>query len=260
MFYTNPLEQFEVVQCFSIISGNISYPNFNLFLDFALTNITFFLSLGFIVIYWPLVKVLNKNYFILVQSSWQAVMEQVYLINLQILLQNAGKESQLLFPLFFTISNFLLIFNLLGMLPYGFTITSHLSVTFSISFILFIFFNIIGCYKHKLNYLSLFLPSGTPFIIMPFLFLIEVLSYLSRLFSLAIRLFANMMSGHTLLKILTTFIFSSCSMGSLYFLLNLVPIFILHFIILMEIAIAVLQVYVFFVLSAIYLKDVLYLH
>jgi F-type H+-transporting ATPase subunit a len=123
-----------------------------------------------------------------------------------IFIKNVKLKNQQLFPFITALTILLILFNIMGMLPFGFTITSHFSITFFLSFLFFISLNYIGIRMHKIEFLSLFLPSGTPLIIMPFLFLIELLSYISRLFSLAIRLFANMLSGHILLKILISFV------------------------------------------------------
>ena len=172
------------------------------------------------------------------------------------LIGHSGRVSQKFFPVLVILTFFLLFFNLLGMFPWGFTITSHFIITFFSFFIPFSI-NIIGVEMHGVKFSNLFLPSGTPLMIMPFLFLIEVLSYLSRLFSLSIRLFANMMSGHTLIHILVSFIFLSLSYGNLILIINLFPIFIIHVIIFMELCIALLQVYVFLVLSCLYINDII---
>ena len=141
------------------------------------------------------------------------------------------------------------------MFPFNFALTSHLIYPFFLSFSFFVTINTIGLLQHKLNFISLFLPSGTPFIIMPFLFLIEIISYLSRIFSLAIRLFANIMSGHILLKILMGALLGSFILSKVFIFVNLIPLILLHTLVFMEICIALLQAYVFVVLCMIYLTD-----
>jgi F-type H+-transporting ATPase subunit a len=119
--------------------------------------------------------------------------------------ENLGGKGQIFFPFIFSLHLFLLFSNLLGMIPYSFTVTSHIAFTFSLSLAIFIGINIIGLKTHGLNFFSLFLPRNVPLIIVPLLISIEFLSYLVKVFTLAIRLFANMTSGHTLLKIIAGF-------------------------------------------------------
>jgi ATP synthase subunit 6 len=119
-----------------------------------------------------------------------------------------GLEKNIHFPLFLFLFLLLLLCNLSGMLPYSLSITSHFSITFTLAFIFFFAFNIIAIFLYKDNFVCLFLPHGTPILILPFIILIELISYLTRVLSLSIRLFANIISGHTLLKILGTFVFS----------------------------------------------------
>lgn len=245
MFYS-PLEQFEL----------ISIININLFgLDFSFLNSSFLLFFNIFYLFIFLYPFFRKTN-IIPNNLWQIFFEQFYLAIQNIFISNSGLNNQFFIPIIFNLTLFLTLSNLTGLIPFGFTITSHILITFSLSFSIFFSINYLGIRKHKLKFLGLFLPGGTPFGIMPFLFLIELLSYFSRVFSLAIRLFANMMSGHTLLKILTSFIFSTLSFGSFYFILNILPLILLHIIIAMECCIAVLQVYVFIVLSCLYLNDI----
>jgi len=119
--------------------------------------------------------------------------------------ENAGPKGRKFFPLIFAIFTITLICNTLGMIPYSFTVTSHLIVTFSAALAIFLGMNILGILKHRKHFLSLFFPPGAPVALAPLLVLIEFVSYVFRVLSLSIRLFANLMSGHTLLKILATF-------------------------------------------------------
>ena len=157
---------------------------------------------------------------------------------------------------------FLYIFfsNALGMIPMTVTITSHFMFTLFLSLTFFIANNIIGAYYHRENYFVLFLPEGVPVVIIPFLILIEYVSYTSRIFSLAIRLFANMMSGHILMKILISFIWVFLSSGIAQALVSSVPLMVIFAVIGLETCIAFLQAYVFIVLIAIYLNDVINTH
>lgn len=146
------------------------------------------------------------------------------------------------------------------MLPYLFTITSHLILTLSLSFAFFFGINIVGIRKFGFNFFGLFLPTGAPLIIAPFLIIIEIISYIARLFSLAIRLFANMMSGHTLLNILAGFGWVIISLGGLISLTFFIPTVIVFIVTGLELIISALQAYVFTVLVCIYLMDVLIMH
>jgi len=143
------------------------------------------------------------------------------------------------------------------MIPYNFTITSHFFVTFGLSFILFFGMNYQGIQKHQKAYLNLFLPQGIPFILRPLIVPIEFILYFNRLLSLAIRLFANLMAGHTLLKILGTFIFQMIKFGSVFLIFDIFPIILLISIIIMEFGIAFIQVYVWMVLTCVYKKDLI---
>ncbi len=161
-----------------------------------------------------------------------------------------------LFFLFF----FILVANLVGLIPYSFTITSSFMVTFYIALSHFIGINLIGLFEHKWKLSNLLLPSGVPLMIAPFLILIELVSYIAKVLSLSIRLFANMMSGHALLKILIGFAWGLLTAGSIYTLIAIVPWAIVTVIMFLEALIAFLQAYVFTILITIYINDVLVEH
>jgi F-type H+-transporting ATPase subunit a len=146
------------------------------------------------------------------------------------------------------------------MVPYSFTPTSHLILTFSFSFLTFITGTLVGLYRNGLHFFSLFLPAGAPVAIAPFIIVIEIISYLARLFSLAIRLFANIMAGHTLLKILTSFCWIMLNTGVFLFIVQWFPLVIVFAITGLEIIIGMLQAYVFTMLSIIYFNDAFNLH
>jgi ATP synthase subunit 6 len=143
--------------------------------------------------------------FLIPKNSWQAALEATYSVILGVVNENAGPRLVKYFPLIFTIFIIILTCNLLGMIPYSFTVTSHLIVTFCTALAGFIGLNIIGIMKNRTHFLSLFFPPGAPMALAPLLVFIEFVSYVFRVLSLAIRLFANLMSGHTLLKILSGF-------------------------------------------------------
>lgn len=149
--------------------------------------------------------------------------------------------------------------NLIGLIPYSFTVTSHIFITFSLALTLFLGINIIAIKKHKLHVFSFFLPHGVHIALTPLLVPIEILSYVARVFSLAIRLFANMMSGHTLLKIIAGFAWTMLSFGGIWYVIQVVPLVVIVAVTALELGIALLQAYVFTILICLYLRDALYL-
>lgn len=187
-----------------------------------------------------------------IPNTWQNFLENMYLFVFGLLKQQVGVKGYGYFPLKFTLFLFILFANILGMTLYSFTVTSHGIITFSLAFIFFIGIVIIGIVTQKIKFLNTFIPSGSPLYLLPFMVVIEIISYLSRPFSLAIRLFANMMSGHTLLAILANFTFV---LSKKNLLIAFIPFVLIVGIIGLEAMIAILQAYVFTVLLCIYLKD-----
>jgi F-type H+-transporting ATPase subunit a len=155
---------------------------------------------------------------------------------------------------------FILINNLIGMVPYNFATTSHFALTFSLSFTIVIGATLLGFQKHGLKFFSLFVPAGCPLGLLPLLVLIEFISYLSRCVSLGLRLGANVMSGHMLLNILSGFIYKIMASGIIYFIIGLIPLAFVIALCGLELAIAFIQAYVFVILTSSYIKDGLYLH
>jgi len=171
-----------------------------------------------------------------------------------------SKLGQIYFPFIYTLFIFILINNLIGMIPYSFASTSHFVLTFSLSFTIVLGATILGFQKHGLKFFSLFVPAGCPLALLPLLVLIEFISYLARNISLGLRLAANILSGHMLLTILAGFTYNIMSSGIIFFFLGLIP---LSFIIAfsgLEIGIALIQAQVFVVLTSSYIKDGLDLH
>ena len=172
---------------------------------------------------------------------------------------NAGK-GQIYFPFIYTLFIFVLINNLIGMVPYSFASTGHFALTFALSFTIVLGATILGFQRHGLKFFSLFVPSGCPLPLLPLLVLIEFISYLSRNVSLGLRLAANILSGHMLLNILAGFTYNIMNSGLIFFVLGLLPLaFIIAFSGL-ELGIAFIQSQVFVVLSCSYIKDALELH
>ena len=210
----SPLEQFEILLIFP----------FRVFgLDLSLTNASLYmlLSLGLLVLLFAGALAPVQR---LIPSRWQFIVEQAYLFVLGILKQQAGPSSVVYLPMLFAVFLLIVTLNLLGLTPFGFTVTSHILFTFSfaLSFNLGIFF--LGLQLHGLTFFKLFVPSGVPAALLPLIVMIEVLSYVIRTFSLALRLFANMMAGHTLLQILSSFVVVFVSTGGLASILGVLPL------------------------------------
>jgi F-type H+-transporting ATPase subunit a len=171
-----------------------------------------------------------------------------------------GREGQVYFPFMYALFVFILVNNLIGMVPYSFASTSHFALTFSLSFTIVLGATFLGFNKHGLKFFSLFVPAGCPLALLPLLVLIEFISYLARNVSLGLRLAANILSGHMLLNILSGFTYNIMTSGIIFFFLALLPLaFIIAFSGL-ELAIAFIQAQVFVVLSSSYIKDALDLH
>lgn len=253
-FFFSPLEQFEILPLFVIQFG---------FLDLSITNQTILLILIFFFItsfFFSILKVNDKSLYI-VPTRWQSVIEIFYNLILSMVVDNiGGKKAQSFFPLIFCLFFFVACMNLIGLIPYSFTVSSHFIVTLAISLSIFIGINIICVKIHKLEFFSLFLPSGTPLILAFLLVPVELVLYIFRPLSLAIRLFCNMMAGHTLLKIFAGFAWSLMSFSGILFFLHYVPLFTLLPLFGLELGVALIQAFVFSLLTCIYLNDAINLH
>jgi len=189
----------------------------------------------------------------LVPGRWQSIAEIGYEFIADMVETNAGHGGMAYFPFVFTLFMFILLGNLLGLVPYSFTFTSHIIVTFALAAVVFVGVTIIGFARHGLHFLSLFAPHGVPVALLVLLIPIELLSYFIRPFTLSIRLFANMLAGHTMLAIFAGFAASVPLFG----ILPLGVDVLLYF---LELLVAVLQAYVFAILTCLYLRDALHLH
>lgn len=181
-----------------------------------------------------------------------------FLINL--VQEQIGEKGKTFFPFIFALFTFLFSCNLIGMIPYSFTVTSHVVVTFGLSVSVFIGVTIVGFYTHGLHFFSFLLPPGAPLILAPLLVVLELVSYSFRAISLGVRLFANMMAGHTLVKILAGFSWTMMSVGGVLYLVSSIPLLVVFALTGLEIGVAILQAYVFTILTCIYLNDAIHLH
>ena len=240
----NPMSQFEVYS----IGPKIQIGSF----DLSFTNSSLFMVLTVTVISLFFIAATQKKS--LVPNKMQLIAEMAFEFVSKMISETAGKDARPYFPFILSLFLFVLVANLLGMLPYFFTVTSHIIVTFALAFFIFIGVTVVGFAKHGISYLKLFVPSGVPIFLLPLIIVIEVISYLSRPVSLSVRLFANMMAGHTMLKVFGGFVVSLGILGGwlpLGFAVALTGL---------ELLVAFIQAYVFAILTCIYLNDALNLH
>ena len=240
----NPMHQFEVYR----LGPEIKLGTINL----SFTNASLFMLISALLILLLLFMGSKKK--LLIPTKIQLITEMSYSFVAKMINETAGNNAKAFFPFIFTLFMFVLFCNMVGMLPYSFTVTSHIIVTFVLAALVFIGVTIIGFVKHGIKYLELFVPKGVPMLLLPLIIVIEIISYLSRPVSLSVRLFANMMAGHTMLKVFGGFVISLGLLGGwlpLGFSVALTGL---------EVLVAFLQAYVFAILTCIYLNDALNLH
>ena len=252
-YFTNPLSQFEIRDFFNI---KLSFLNN---LQLSLTNIGLYLIIAtfFILI----VNLLSINNNKLIGNKWSIGQESLYATIQSIVIgQINAKQGQLYFPFMYTLFIFILMNNLVGLVPYSFASTSHFVLTFSLSFTIVIGATILGFQKHGLKFFSLLVPAGTPLGLVPLLVFIEFISYLARNVSLGLRLAANILSGHMLLSILAGFTYNIMTSGIIFFILGLIPLAFIVAFSGLEFGIAFIQAQVFVVLASSYIRDGLDMH
>ncbi len=238
-----PLSQFEIHELIGIHVGdlNLSFTNSALWMVISLVVATLLFTLS----------VQSRA---MVPGRWQSLAELAYEFVANMVRDNVGSEGRAYFPFIFTLFIFILLGNMLGMIPYSFTFTSHIIVTFALAMVVFVGVTVIGFVRHGARFLTLFVPSGVPAPLLAILVPIEVISYFVRPVSLSLRLFANMMAGHTMLKVFGGFIIALGVVG------GIAPLALTVALTGLELGIAFLQAYVFAVLSCLYLNDALHLH
>jgi F-type H+-transporting ATPase subunit a len=238
----HPLEQFAIERIIPIRIGglDISYTNAALMMTIAVVLVT-------------ALMVLATRRAALVPGRWQSVAEMLYEFVADMVDSNIGQGGRKFFPFIFTLFTFILFANLLGMIPYSYTTTSQIIVTFALAAVVFILVTTIGIIRHGFHFLSLFVPHGVPKVLLLLLVPIELLSYFIRPFTLSIRLFANMLAGHTMLAIFGGF---AASIGLLAFFPTAIDVLLVG----LEFLVAVLQAYVFAILTCLYLNEAVHLH
>ncbi|MFM5917155.1 MAG: F0F1 ATP synthase subunit A [Novosphingobium sp.] len=247
----NPMEQFsvETIKPLTLGGYDVSFTNSSLWMLIALGAVSLFLFVG-----------TAKPQ--LVPGRWQAATEYLYDFVRKMLDENVGPEGRRFAPLIFSIFIFVLACNLLGLIPWvgAFTPTSHVTVTFGLALIVFVTVCVVGIWRHGFHFLSLFWPHDANIFLGAFVFVIEFLSFLTRPFTLAIRLFANMTAGHVLLKVFGTFVVALGSFGALPYVFGILPLAVNVALTALEVLIAVVQAYVFALLASLYLNDAINLH
>jgi len=238
----SPLEQFQIKTLIPIRVGDtdLSFTNSSLFMVIAIVCVTVFVMAG-----------TRKRE--LVPGRWQSMAELSYEFVVNLIRDTVGTEGRKYFPFVFALFMFVLFGNMLGMVPYSFTFTSHIIVTFAMALVVFIGVTILGFVKHGLHFFSFFVPPGVSIAMWPLLIPIEILSYFSRPISLSVRLFANMLAGHTLLKVFAGFV-------PMLGIAGILPLAFVTALSGLEIVIAFLQAYVFAILTCLYINDALHLH
>ena len=242
----SPLEQFTIEPIFELKIGetDISFTNSSLWMA-----ITALVLIVFVVV--------GTQRRAMVPGRWQSAVEYFYQVVADMVRDNVGTQGRPYFPFIFTLFTFILFGNLIGLIPGAFTFTSHLAVTFALAAFVFVGVTIIGLFTHGFKFFSLFFPHGAPIVSAPILVPIEIISYFSRPISLSVRLFANMTVGHVLLKVIGGGV---VGLGSFFIIPGLLPFAFLVAITMLEVMIAVIQAYVFAILTCVYLNDALHLH
>lgn len=252
----SPLEQFEVINLISLNAPIFGY------LNITITNLTFysFIILILVISLHLAFKGTGSNNTKLIPSHWSIALESSFASINAIVREQIGLRNEIYLPFIYSLFFFIIISNLVGNIPYSFAITTSIILSVGLSFTIFIGVTTIGLVKHGLHFFSFFIPSGTPLILVPLLVLIELISYLARALSLGVRLFANITAGHTLLKILSTFLYQLFSSSLIIAVFTLIPFSLFIALIGLELAVSVIQSYVFVLLTSSYIKDALELH
>jgi F-type H+-transporting ATPase subunit a len=246
----SPLEQFTLITLVPLSSGNF-------YLNFTTSSLFMIISAGF---FFSALSMITINGGFLIPSRWQSIAEMYYDFITGMVKEQVGNPGKIYLPFIFTIFTFVLLNNVIGLIPYTLTPTSHFIITMTLSCTIFIGVTIIGVMKHELHFLSFFLPPGAPLALAPFLVIIEMISYFFRAISLGVRLFANMLSGHCLVKILAGFGWQMGKLGGIFIFAAIPLIAVVIAVFFLEIGVGFLQAYVFTILTCIYFKDAIELH
>ena len=248
-----PLEQFQIVPILSLNAFGV---------DLSLTNLLLINSIvlsSFCAVFFLNSTVIRHSVqetsFYVLSSNWQKAVDFISELAVQLVSDIVPEKTNKHVPLVFLLFHFILLNNLIGLLPYSFTTTSHIVITFILSFTVFIGVNVVTFEKYGLKAFSLFLPSNTTFFLAVLLVPIELISYLAKPFSLGVRLFVNLMAGHSLMKVVVSFSWGMLLLENLTSLGSVVPLFVLIVLFGLELGVALIQTYVFIILTCIYIQD-----
>jgi F-type H+-transporting ATPase subunit a len=248
----SPLEQFEVSSLISLNAPVLGY------LNITITNLSLYSLLILLIILG--LHILGNNETKILPSKWSIALETLFASIKQIVTDQIGNKHEIYIPFIYSLFCFILFANLLGNVPYSYAITTSAIVCIGLSVTIFIAVTILGLTIHKLHFFSFFIPSGTPLGLVPLLVLIELISYIARAGSLGVRLFSNIVAGHTLMKILSTFLYQLFSGSFLVAIFTLIPFSIFTALVGLELGVSFIQSIVFCLLVSSYLKDAIELH
>ena len=252
LFIFSPLEQFEVTSLLSFNAPILGY------ITITLTNLALYSLLILILILG--LHYMGNNETKLLPSKWSIFLESLFSSINSMVREQIGTSNEVYLPFIYSLFFFVLFANLIGNIPYSFVITTSAIVCLSLSVTIFIGVTILGLSIHKINFFSFFVPSGCPLVLVPMLSIIELISYIARSLSLGVRLFANMFAGHSLIKILSTFLYQMFSSSIIMFIFTLIPFSIFVVLCGLEVAVSFIQTFVFCLLVSSYLKDAIELH
>jgi F-type H+-transporting ATPase subunit a len=244
----DPIHQFQIQNLFTF--GRIGGS------EIALTNSALFMLVALLVIAFLMIGTTSQR--AVVPGRMQSIAEVSYEFIANTLRSTAGSEGMKFFPLVFSLFMFILVVNMIGLIPYTFTVTSHIIVTASLAMLVFLTVLVYGFSKHGLHFFKLFVPSGIPIYILPLVTFIEVLSFISRPISHSVRLFANMLAGHITLKVFGGFVVMLGSLGVAGWIGAVLPLGLTVAMTALELLVAFLQAYVFAILTCIYLNDAIH--
>ena len=247
--FHSPLEQFEIIPLLSRHLGN---------LDLSRTNSALMMigCTGVRVIGMQSLRVSGNG--TIVPNRWQTVVESIHGLVLNMIGQTLGSQGNKLFPMIFTLFTFILASNLFGLVPYTYTVTSQLVITMTLSLTVWIGKLILGLRLHGLKLLGIFLPQGTPFAMYWMMVPLEIMGYTITFVSLSVRLFANMVAGHILLKVIAGFAWTMMSTCGVMYIVHFIPMAVLFLLLILETAVACIQAYVFTLLTCIYVSDMIH--
>ena len=252
LFILSPLDQFEVGNLIGVNAPLLGYLHINL------TNLSLY-SIFILIIILGL-HILGNNEYKLIPSKYSISLESSYASLSTMVKEQVGSQSEKYIPFIYSLFFFILIGNLISNVPYSFAVTASGIVSLGLSLTIFIGVTILAVGTHGIKFFSFFIPAGTPLGLVPLLVLIELVSYLARAVSLGVRLFANITAGHTLLKILSTYLFKLFTANIIVGILTLIPFAIFLALVGLELAVSLIQAFVFTLLVCSYLRDAIELH